>query len=124
MLAQHLPNLDKIAIPAKVSPSTFLETYLLTCLLHDIGTAPQNMQNTRLSFEWQGAMLALDLLKSNGAPVAQAESVAEAIIRHQDLGESGMTTAVGALVILTTVFGMLCSSVLEGTIVGGLLTCW
>lgn len=40
------------------------------------------------------------------APVEQAESVAEAIIRHQDLCEVGKITAVGQLVQLATIFGI------------------
>ncbi|KAJ5450060.1 urea hydro-lyase/cyanamide hydratase, partial [Penicillium daleae] len=65
-------------------------TYFLSCALHDIGTTEENIQNTRLSFEWVGGYLALDLLQEkqsdgDAAPRAQAESVAEVIIRHQDL---------------------------------------
>ena len=48
-------------------------------------------------------MLALDLLKTHlGAPVAQAESVAETIIRHQDLGETGNVTTLTAVVHFAT----------------------
>lgn len=72
------------------------ETYLLACLLHDIGTTDKNLHATMMSFEFYGGLLALELLsKDHHAPKAQAESVAEAIIRHQDLGESGKITAVG-----------------------------
>jgi len=81
-----------------------LPTFFLASLLHDIGTSPQNLHTTHLSFEFQGGLLALSLLRDLGAPVAQAESVAEAIIRHQDLGESGMITGVGGLLQLATVF--------------------
>ncbi|OCK78854.1 cyanamide hydratase family HD domain-containing protein [Lepidopterella palustris CBS 459.81] len=93
LIKQHLPHF---------APST--ETYYLTCLLHDIGTTTTNLHATRMSFEFHGGLLALELLKSYGAPQEQAESVAEAIIRHQDLGESGMITTVGQLIQLTTVF--------------------
>jgi len=93
IISHHLPHF---------APS--LETYYLTTLLHDIGTTPTNLRATRLSFEFHGGILALDLLQSFGAPKAQAESVAEAIIRHQDLGDSGMITTVGGLVQLATVF--------------------
>jgi cyanamide hydratase len=58
-----------------------------------------------MSFEFQGGLLALELLQSSGAPKEQAESVCEAIIRHQDLGESGSITTVGQLIQLATVFG-------------------
>lgn len=47
----------------------------------------------------------LDLLKKEGAPEAQAQSVAEAVIRHQDLGETGSVTSVTAVVLLATIFG-------------------
>lgn len=49
-------------------------------------------------------MLALDLLKSHSAPKAQAENVAETIIRHQDLGTTGTLTRIGALIQLATIF--------------------
>lgn len=80
------------------------ETYLLTCLLHDIGTTDKNLTATLLSFEYYGGYLALDLLRKYAAPIEQAESVAEAIIRHQDLGESGKISSVGLLIQLATVF--------------------
>lgn len=81
------------------------ETYLLTCLLHDIGTTDKNLSATLLSFEFYGGYLALDLLhKSLHAPISQAESVAEAIIRHQDPGESGKISSVGLLIQLATIF--------------------
>ena len=59
-----------------------------------------------MSFEFYGGYLALNLLKDTlHAPVSQAESVAEAVIRHQDLGESGKISSVGLLIQLATVFG-------------------
>ena len=59
-----------------------------------------------MSFEFYGGLLALDLLqKEHNVPKAQAESVAEAIIRHQDLGDSGMITTMGLLIQLATIFG-------------------
>lgn len=95
MISQHFPSFR---------PS--LETYFLTCLLHDIGTTPENQKATQMSFEWYGGMLALDLIhKECDAPKSQAESVCEAIIRHQDLGETGMITTVGQLIQLATIFG-------------------
>jgi cyanamide hydratase len=84
---------------------SFNETYFLTCLLHDIGTTDTNISATLMSFEFYGGMIALDLLSKEGAPKAQAESVAEAIIRHQDLGNVGAISMVGALVQLATIFG-------------------
>jgi cyanamide hydratase len=77
----------------------------LTSLLHDIGTTPENIHATLLSFEFYGGYLALDVLKEYGAPREQAESVAEAIIRHQDLGDVGSITTVGQLIQLATLFG-------------------
>ncbi|KAI9375923.1 hypothetical protein BJX61DRAFT_41656 [Aspergillus egyptiacus] len=85
------------------------ETYFLTCMLHDIGTTEENLHATKLSFEFYGGFLALDVLRRDegGEAVAsrdQAESVAEAIIRHQDLRDIGSITAIGHLVQLATVF--------------------
>ncbi|KAL2812915.1 hypothetical protein BDW59DRAFT_167669 [Aspergillus cavernicola] len=91
------------------------ETYFLTCMLHDIGTTGENLNATRLSFEFFGGFLALDILQNSSsssdgegdgavASRAQAESVAEAIIRHQDLRDVGSITAVGQLVQLATIF--------------------
>ena len=56
------------------------------------------MHSTHLSFEFQGGYKALDLLTQHGAPQAQAEAVAEAIIRHQDVGETGMISQLGFLI--------------------------
>ncbi|KAL9599879.1 MAG: hypothetical protein Q9219_003573 [cf. Caloplaca sp. 3 TL-2023] len=81
------------------------ETYYLTCLLHDIGTTDANISATKMSFEFYGGLLALDLLaKKLQAPIEQAESVTEAIIRHQDIGESGKITTIGLLIQLATIF--------------------
>ncbi|TVY13003.1 Cyanamide hydratase, partial [Lachnellula arida] len=93
-ILQHL-------FPSWSTPS-FNETYFLTCLLHDIGTTPHNITATLLSFEYQGAFIALELLKSLHAPTAQAESVAEAVIRHQDLGTTGTLTRLTSLLQLST----------------------
>lgn len=91
---KHLPSF----IPS-------LETYYLTALLHDIGTTPENLHGTLMSFDFFGGFVAMDVLKDYGAPQAQAESVAEAIIRHQDLGDAGTITTVGQLIQLATLFG-------------------
>ncbi|TAQ87936.1 Cyanamide hydratase [Chlorociboria aeruginascens] len=97
-----------VAILAHAFPSwaseSFNETYYLTCLLHDIGTTPSNITSTLLSFEFYGAMLSHALLRSLASPVAQAENVTEAIIRHQDLGDTGTLTQIGALIQLATIF--------------------
>jgi cyanamide hydratase len=86
------------------STASFDETYFVTCLLHDIGTTEKNLHATLLSFEFYGGLLSLSLLQSLGSPIEQAENVAEAVIRHQDLGSVGKITRVGALVQLATIF--------------------
>ncbi|KUJ20266.1 cyanamide hydratase [Mollisia scopiformis] len=91
------------AFPSWSSPS-FNETYFMTCLLHDIGTTDKNIHATLMSFEFYGGLIVLDLLKKLDAPVPQAENVAEAVIRHQDLGETGTLTRIGALIQLATIF--------------------
>ena len=91
------------AFPSWSSPS-FDETYFLSCLLHDIGTTDKNITATLMSFEFYGGLLALDLLKAHHAPIEQAENVAETVIRHQDLGETGTLTRIAALIQLATIF--------------------
>lgn len=83
----------------------FLETYFLTCLLHDIGTTDANLQGTRMSFEYYGAFIAIQFLKSVGASSDQAEAVGEAIVRHADIGKTGNLTSLGQLIQLSTLFG-------------------
>ncbi|KAJ5826495.1 hypothetical protein N7447_003258 [Penicillium robsamsonii] len=90
------------------------ETYFLACLLHDIGTTQSNLEATRMSFEFFGGLKALEVLQNlkpsfvGGsvavAPKEQAESVAEAVIRHQDLCKKGKITALGQLLQLATIF--------------------
>ncbi|KAJ5224627.1 uncharacterized protein N7469_008130 [Penicillium citrinum] len=89
------------------------ETYFLACVLHDIGTTDENLSRTHLSFEFYGGFLALDILQGSSETQSdsdsvstreQAESVAEAIIRHQDLCSVGKITAVGQLLQLATIF--------------------
>ena len=60
------------------------------------------MSSTLLSFEFHGGVTALTLFQSLGAPKPQAESVAETIFRHQDLGETGTVTRITALILLAT----------------------
>ncbi|KAB8217251.1 hypothetical protein BDV33DRAFT_140936 [Aspergillus novoparasiticus] len=102
-----------LAIKRHVFPSWSFtdETYFLCCLLHDIGSTEENLNKTKLSFEFYGGLLALDVLQDGTGPFGnavaprdQAESVAEAIIRHQDLCEEGKITAVGQLLQLATIF--------------------
>lgn len=80
------------------------ETWLLVCLFHDIGTTHDNLRSTHMSFDFWGGIEALQALQSFGADKSQAESVAEAIIRHQDPGETGTISCVGLLVQLATEF--------------------
>lgn len=90
-------------------PTPFLhisqETILLACLLHDIGSTPQNMHSTHLSFEFHGGILAHGELSRQDppCPAPQREAVIEAIIRHQDLGSSGNIHALGALMQIATI---------------------
>jgi cyanamide hydratase len=93
----------KHSFPSWEAPS-FIETYYLACLFHDIGATEKNIHATLLSFEFYGGLIALDVLKELHAPIEQAENVAEAVIRHQDLGEEGTITRVGALIQLSTIF--------------------
>jgi cyanamide hydratase len=91
------------AFPSWSSPS-FIETYFLSSMLHDIGTTDINIHATLLSFEFYGGLLSLDLLRSLGAPMEQAENVAETIIRHQDISDIGTITRIEALIQLATIF--------------------
>ncbi|RPB18984.1 cyanamide hydratase family HD domain-containing protein [Terfezia boudieri ATCC MYA-4762] len=81
------------------------ETYFLTAMLHDIGTTDQNISSTKLSYDFFAGVLALDLLQQDEvgkAPRAQAESVAEAIFRHQDVQDKGMVTLLTQLIQMGT----------------------
>ncbi|KZT32781.1 cyanamide hydratase [Sistotremastrum suecicum HHB10207 ss-3] len=78
------------------------ETYYLSCLLHDIGTADAYLTTTRMSFEFKGGIVARDFLIQNGAPEDQADAVCEAIIRHQDLPAGGNITQNGCVLQLST----------------------
>ncbi|KAI1331091.1 hypothetical protein F5Y16DRAFT_360502 [Xylariaceae sp. FL0255] len=55
-------------------------------------------------FEFYGGILALNLLNKSGAAQPQAEAVAEAIIRHQDLGTVGKITLLGQIIQLATIY--------------------
>jgi cyanamide hydratase len=91
------------AFPSWITPS-FIETYFLSSMLHDIGTTDKNIHATLMSFEFYGGQISLDLLRSLGAPKEQAENVAETIIRHQDLGDVGTITRIEAILQLATIF--------------------
>ncbi|MCJ1271134.1 hypothetical protein MMC22_011033 [Lobaria immixta] len=82
------------------------EAYLLAYLLHDIGTTDKNIEATNMSFEFYGGLFARDLLHNEyHAPIEQAESVAECIIRHQDIADAGTIHTLGLLIQLATIFG-------------------
>lgn len=81
------------------------ETYFITALLHDIGTTEKHMAATKMSFEFYGGLLAREFLVKHN--VELAEAVAEAVIRHQDLGTSGKITSLGLLIQLATILGKL-----------------
>lgn len=92
-----------------VSGSPLDETWFLTALLHDIGTTDDFIHNTRLSYEFFAGYHALDILQdthltggSGLAPRDQAESVAEAIIRHQDIQDKGYISLLTRLIHLGT----------------------
>ncbi|KAL4776646.1 hypothetical protein BDW60DRAFT_214000 [Aspergillus nidulans var. acristatus] len=92
---QHFPSQAADLNPA---------TWALTCLLHDLGTAKENLTATRMSFDLYGGIKALQVLKDHGAAVDQAEAAAEAIIRHQDMGVDGTITFLGQLIQLATLY--------------------
>jgi len=81
-----------------------LETYYLACLLHDIGTADKFLATTKLSFEFKGAIVARDLILHLGGEEDQADSVCDAIIRHQDIFvKGGNITMIGQILQLATI---------------------
>ncbi|KAH8431617.1 putative cyanamide hydratase [Aspergillus melleus] len=79
-------------------------TWALACLLHDLGTAEENLTATRMSFDIYGGIKALIVLKDFGATTDQAEAAAEAIIRHEDMGVDGTITYIGQLIQLATTY--------------------
>ena len=79
-------------------------TWALACLLHDLGTAEENLTATRMSFDIYGGVKAMHLLKDIGATADQAEAAAEAIIRHEDMGVDGTITFIGQLIQLATTY--------------------
>jgi len=81
------------------------ETWYLTAMLHDIGTSEEFLTKTRLSYEFFAGIHAFDLLRNPWvtggegiAPREQAESVVEAILRHQDVQDKGKVTLVTRLI--------------------------
>jgi len=81
-----------------------LETYYFACLLHDIGTANRFLATTKMSFEFKGAIVARDLLLKLGGVEDQADSICDAIIRHQDIFvKGGNITMIGQVLQLATI---------------------
>jgi len=78
------------------------ETWFCTALLHDAGTVPGTLEGTALSYEFWAGVEALRLLPESGAETMQAESVAEAIFRHQDVQDKGLISLMTMLIQLGT----------------------
>ncbi|KAB8237904.1 putative cyanamide hydratase [Aspergillus alliaceus] len=78
-------------------------TWALTCLLHDPGTAKEDLTATRM-FDIYGGIKALHILKEFGASSDQAEAASEAIIRHEDTGVDGTITYISQLIQLATTY--------------------
>ncbi|KAH8114868.1 cyanamide hydratase [Phellopilus nigrolimitatus] len=80
------------------------ETYYLSCLLHDIGTADAFLATTKMSFEFKGAIVAREVILTQGGAEDQADSVCEAIVRHQDIFvKGGNITLIGQILQLATI---------------------
>jgi cyanamide hydratase len=74
--------------------------------MHDIGTAPDYLLTTKMSFEFKGGIVAREFLLQNGAPEEQADAICEAVIRHQDIFvEGGNITETGQILQLATILG-------------------
>ncbi len=102
-----------------ITPGSKLEeTWFLTAILHDIGTADGFLDGTKMSFEFWGGMHAHRILLQpeltstqvgaaeevhSVAPLEQAESVMEAILRHQDIQDQGNVTTMTQLIQLATI---------------------
>lgn len=94
------------------SGSKLDESWFITALLHDIGTTPDHITSTKLSYEFWAGYHALQILQDpsatpgcgDGAAASkeQAESIAEAIIRHQDIQDKGSISLLTRLIHLGT----------------------
>ena len=83
------------------------ETWFCTAMLHDIGTPPEVLTATRLSYEFWAGVECLKLLQQGNteegiADKEQAESIAEAIFRHQDVQDKGQVTVLTRLIHVGT----------------------
>jgi cyanamide hydratase len=97
IMQQHFPDLLE-------QWPDFAETYYLTCMLHDIGTAEAFLKTTKMSFDFKGAFIAAEWLRKGSAAEDLADAVAEAIIRHQDIGTTGEITVLGGIIQVATLF--------------------
>lgn len=68
-----------------------------------------NIVSSKMSFEFNGAFIAMNVLREYGAVQDLVDQVGEVVIRHQDVGTTGTQTAVGALIHVTTLLGKLCA---------------
>lgn len=73
------------------------------CLLHDIGTTEKNMAATKMSFEFYGGFIAKEFIEEESKDKLFAEAVCEAVIRHQDIGETGNITTLGLILQIATI---------------------
>ncbi|PCD20861.1 cyanamide hydratase [Fusarium graminearum] len=83
-----------------LSPSTWALTYFL----HDIGTAEAYLTSTRMSLDIYGGIKAMEVLKGLGGSIDQAEAIAKAIIRHQDIDVDSTIAFLGQLIQLATLY--------------------
>lgn len=82
---QHLPA---------VAAALARDALLAAALLHDLGAAP-GAADSPLSFEYAGGLRAREQLLQYGAAPVLADSVCEAVIRHQDVFIPGVTGGPG-----------------------------
>ncbi|KAK5073904.1 hypothetical protein LTR51_004487 [Lithohypha guttulata] len=94
------------------------ESWFITAMLHDIGTTPEHIVSTKLSYEFWAGYHALEILQNESATAPhhgddvgqsrgvasreQAESIAEAIIRHQDVQDKGRISLLTRLIHMGT----------------------
>lgn len=60
------------------------QVFYLASMLHDLGLTSVAMEQTPLSFEFHGGLLAREFLLREGATPRVSDSVAEAVFRHRD----------------------------------------
>lgn len=96
--------------------SALRETWFVTAMLHDIGTTPEHIASTRLSYEFWAGLHARDILLDPSFTLApgeeadekavalqdQVDSIVEAIIRHQDVQDKGSISTLTRLIHIGT----------------------